>query len=199
MIPITLLELNQTPSMCSQKHIGSIRLQLAVAKEVVLKLERAQDRRPLTSDEAQLRRELRYECMGLASLARTIAQQRSRIQFIAARDANTKFFQLQACHRNKKNLIASLRTQDSVVVDEAQKGDALFHFFDAILGTSMARSHRLSFQALELLTTDTTGTDACFSEAEIWGIIWELPSEKSVGARRLHGLVLQDGMADNQA
>lgn len=89
--------------------MGSIKLQLAIAKEVVSCLDVAQDRRQLTDEERELHRELKYKSLGLASLARTIARQRSKILFLAEGDANTRFFHLQACHRSRKNYIDVLR------------------------------------------------------------------------------------------
>lgn len=41
------------------------------------RLDAAQDRRSLTTEELQLRKELKYKTLGLSSLARTIARQRS--------------------------------------------------------------------------------------------------------------------------
>jgi hypothetical protein len=38
----------------SQKYIGSVRLQLAVATEVIHKIDQAQDRRPLSSHEIDM-------------------------------------------------------------------------------------------------------------------------------------------------
>jgi hypothetical protein len=55
-----------------------------------------------TVQEAELRRSLKLRILGLASLARTIARQNSRLLFLAEGDADTKFFHLQACHRKQK-------------------------------------------------------------------------------------------------
>lgn len=61
------------------KHIGSVRLQLAIAKEIVLRLDAAQDLRTLAPHELMLRRKAKLCSLGLASLQRTIVRQRSRI------------------------------------------------------------------------------------------------------------------------
>ena len=59
----------------SQKHVSSIRLQLAVARELILRFDSAQERRDLTQLELSFRRELKCKTLGLASLARSIARQ----------------------------------------------------------------------------------------------------------------------------
>jgi hypothetical protein len=94
------------------KKIGSVRLQLALAREVILRFDAAQDHRALLMQEVRV--------LGLASLVRTMARQHSRMLFLAEGDANTKFFHLMACHRKRRNYIHSLRVQGSEVVrDEA--------------------------------------------------------------------------------
>jgi hypothetical protein len=49
--------------------------------------------------------------LGLASLAKTIARQRARFTFLSEGNASTKFFHLQACHRQRKNDIVQLQPQ----------------------------------------------------------------------------------------
>ena len=72
-----------------QKKTGNIKLKLAVANWVILRLEQAQEWRQLSMEELWLRRALKLVVLGLASLERTIARQRSRIRWIGAGDANT--------------------------------------------------------------------------------------------------------------
>jgi hypothetical protein len=54
--------------------VGSIKVQLEIAKEVVLRLEMAQDRRVLSCQEESLRQELKMKSLGLSSLQWTIAR-----------------------------------------------------------------------------------------------------------------------------
>lgn len=97
----------------SSARIGSGRLQLAMTREVVLRFDEAQESRELTAQEAALHKTLKLRILGLASMARTIARQRSRLFFLAEGDANTKFFHLQECHRGQKNRIESLWVEGS--------------------------------------------------------------------------------------
>jgi hypothetical protein len=77
-------------------------------REVVLQLDRAQDRRTLSEEEMAMRRELKGLCLGLASPERTIARQIWRITYLREGDANTKFFHLHVTIRRRRNHIASL-------------------------------------------------------------------------------------------
>jgi hypothetical protein len=82
----------------SQNCVGSVRLQLAITKVVIFKLDQALESRPLSSEEIMLRGELKMKLLGIASLSSSIAHQRFRILFLREGDANSKFFHLQACY-----------------------------------------------------------------------------------------------------
>ena len=58
----------------SSKHVGSVRLQLAIAKELVYRLDWAQDFRTLAPHELALRRKVKLCSFGLASLQRTLTR-----------------------------------------------------------------------------------------------------------------------------
>jgi hypothetical protein len=85
----------------SNSKIGSIRLQLAMVREVILAFDKQMELRQLLPWERQLRQELKIRVLGLASLLRTIARQRSRVLFLKEGDANTRFYHLQACRRGE--------------------------------------------------------------------------------------------------
>jgi hypothetical protein len=87
----------------SSRRIGSVRFQLALTREVILGLDTAEESRTLSDEERRLRNELKFKCLGLASLNRTIIRQRSKLLYLAEGDANTNFFHLQACHQKRKN------------------------------------------------------------------------------------------------
>ena len=76
----------------SSEKIGSVRLQLAVARVVILRFDTEEEHRQLQQWELELRRKLKFRVLGLASLARSIARQRSRVLYLREGDANTRFF-----------------------------------------------------------------------------------------------------------
>lgn len=96
----------------SDRHVGSVRLQLQMAKELIFRLDVAQENRSLSPLETWLQRDLKLKSLGLASLERTIARQRSRLLWLKEGDANTKFFHLHARARRRKNFISRLRDGD---------------------------------------------------------------------------------------
>ena len=108
-----------------------MRLQLAIAKEIVLRLDAAQDRRSLAPHDLALRRKAKLCSLGLASLQRTMVRQRARITYLAEGDASTRFFHLQACHRNRKGHIPKLKTSDVVLVNDEEMASAFFDHYDA--------------------------------------------------------------------
>jgi hypothetical protein len=80
----------------SGRFIGNIRMQLELAKEVVLRLEIARDRCVLSGLEESLRQELKLKSLGLASLRHTITQQESHLLWLKEGDAPTQFFHAHA-------------------------------------------------------------------------------------------------------
>ena len=172
----------------SAKHVGSDRLQLAIAKELVLRLDCAQDIRQLAPHELRLRRKAKLNCLGLASLLRTITRQRSRLTYLAEGDANTRFFHLQACHRNRKSAVGNILMDDMVLINNEEKANAFFEHFDQLLGTSCRTSLKLDLDQLALPRKDLSGIDICFTEDEIWQAIKEIPLDKAPGPDGFTGL-----------
>ena len=164
------------------KKIGSVKLQLLIAKELILRFDRAQEQRELSEEEFQLRKDLKKLTLGLSSLERTIARQRSRLLFLGEGDANTWFFHLHANGRRRKNHISRLRNP---VTGDFATGEnmatVLFDFFDNLLGTERDRPCTLNFQALDILPHDMAALELPFTENEVWSVIKELKPEKAPG------------------
>jgi hypothetical protein len=172
----------------SDKKLGSVRLQLALAREVILRYDEAQEHRVLTQQEAQLRRRLQVRVLGLASLLRTMARQRSRMLFLSEGDANTKFFHLMACHRKRRSYIRSLKVDGTEVVTDEAKAEALYQHYLQLLGTNFARSRRFDLNIIGVPSADLSGLETLFSEEEVWAVIKELPNDKALGPDGFTGL-----------
>jgi hypothetical protein len=136
--------------------IGSIRLRLAAARAIIVEFDTAQEFRPLSVQERDLRRELQHAVLGLASLSRTMARQRARNRQLAEGDACTRFFHLQACHRRRKNYLFALQHDGQTFTEEDIKADIAFDYYDGLLGTTFARAHLIDLTQLDLPRLDLT-------------------------------------------
>jgi hypothetical protein len=144
------------------QNIGSVRSQLFMARELIAQLDVAQESRMLSDEELSLRKGLKLQSLGLASVARTIAHQRSRIRFLEEGDANTKFFHLYACHKNRKNHIPSIQHDGAWFSADEAMSNLIFEYFNGILGKPLQRLHSIKLQDL-LPQLDMSGLDACFT------------------------------------
>jgi hypothetical protein len=133
------------------KRVGSIRDQILVANEVILRLDAAQDWRPLSPVVIELRRGLKRRLLGLASLERTIARQRARVAAIKDGDATTQFFRINASVRQRRNHIACLRDGDVAAVEQEEKEELATNFFLQLLGLAAPREHDISLASMGCL------------------------------------------------
>ena len=172
----------------SNTKIGSVRLQLAMPREVIQRFDDEQESRTLLPWEAELRKDLKLRVLGLASLARTIARQHSRLLFLAEGDASMKFYHLQACHRNRKNRIDALRVQGTDVVSDAAMADALYDYYISILGANFERSRRFGLQTLGVPQIARPELEHLFTEEEVRSVIANLPNDKAPGPDGFTGL-----------
>jgi hypothetical protein len=113
----------------SAKPVGYIRMQIQVAKEVIFRLEVVHESRSLSPEELSLRHFLKLHYLGLTSLQRTIARQKSSLRWLREGDAYTKLFHLNANHRRRKNYIPSLLVDSRTLTHEDEKAAAAFTFF----------------------------------------------------------------------
>jgi hypothetical protein len=165
----------------SAKAVGNIKSQITVAKEIIFRLEAAQDTWSLSVAEAALRRFLKICYLGLTSLERTMVRQRSSMRWLHEGDANTKFFQLHANQRRQRNHIGMLEVDGATLVTEEEKAEAAFLYFSIILGTARDREGQLDFEALGIHQRDLSSLGRPFTEEEIWVVVMELPLDKAPG------------------
>lgn len=140
----------------------------------------AQETRTLTPNEQWLHKQLRLVHLGLASLERSIARQRSRITMLQDGDANTSFFHRQCTYRRQKNRIHTLNVHDRILTDQRDMVEAAFEHFDALLGTPVERDCALDLEQL-IEPRDLLDLDAPFGADEIWNAVKRLPARKAPG------------------
>ncbi|KAK1627690.1 hypothetical protein QYE76_002005 [Lolium multiflorum] len=133
-----------------EKKVGNIKLKIVMSNTLILKFDVAQESRMLTHAEAWLRRTLKHAVLGLSSLERTIARQRSRIRWLQEGDANTKLFHVVANGRRTKNYIASVRVGEETVTTHERKNVVFTEAYDMLIGSIHNREHTINLEALNI-------------------------------------------------
>jgi hypothetical protein len=116
----------------------------------------------------------------LASLQRTVARLRSRIQFLKG-DANTQFFHRQACYRKKRKFISKLEEDGRVYTNHDDIQVVLDGFFTNLIGTDFPRSVTIDLLGCHRTAADLSELDSPFLEKEVRDTIADLPSDKAPG------------------
>lgn len=120
----------------SDRWIGNVKMQTLIALEVIACLDAAMDSRELSVGEHDLRKLLKRKLLGLASLQRSIARQRSRLLQLKEGEANTAYFHRQACHRQRKNTILSLQCNGQVHTSQVDITNAVDDFYERMFGSA---------------------------------------------------------------
>jgi hypothetical protein len=68
-----------------------------------------------------------------------------------------------------------------ILTSHEDKADALFHFYDGLLGTALGRENSLNLDALGMPSFNLDELDVPFSEEEVWGTVKSMPSDKAPG------------------
>jgi hypothetical protein len=171
--------------------VGNIRLQIEWAKELILRFDTAQEDRQLSPLEAWFRRELKRKYLGLCSLQRTIARQRSRILWLREGEANTKFFHLHTNHRRRKNYIPQIIHNNELLIDQERIEQAFADHYEQLFSAPPDREFTINFHAIGVPTHDLASLDDEFDEEEVWAAIKDLPGDRSPGPDGFTGSFLK--------
>ncbi|XP_044417386.1 protein NRT1/ PTR FAMILY 8.3-like [Triticum aestivum] len=109
---------------------------------------------------------LKHLVLGLASLERTIARQRSRIKWLQEGDASSKLFHLIANGRKGKNFIPAIQKDGVMITGQKGKEEAFFDAFSAIMGRDSAREHTVDLEYLIIAALDLSEQDLILQEEE---------------------------------
>lgn len=163
------------------KRISELRQQLAIAHEVVLQLDKAQDDRLLSAGERSLRASLKGRCLALASLERIRLKQRARLLFLKHSGTTAQFFRLKINARRRKKAIPSICQDDIIAITKEDKLQAAYDYFLKILGTPCPQLASLAFDAIGLAVHDFSDLERDITEDEAKKAIMEMPSDKAPG------------------
>jgi hypothetical protein len=146
-----------------------------MAQEVILRLDKAQDIRQLSSAEFNLCSKLKKRIIGWLAIEKARKKQCARINNIREGDANTRFFHLRANGRLRKNFIQRLRHEGGWIFNHEDKQRLIQDHFTNVMNAHPIRSRDFSWPDLDLPTLDLTSLDSPFSDEEIWRVICLMP------------------------
>jgi hypothetical protein len=78
-----------------------------------------------------------------------------------------------------------------ILLSEERKAEAIFCYFDDVLGTSPICSNTVNLDLLDLPYLDSSGLGDRFSEGEVWAVIRALLPDKAPGSDRFTTRFLQ--------
>jgi hypothetical protein len=171
--------------------VGNNKLKTAMANTLMLRFDVAQESRALSQAEVGLRRMLKHAVLGLASLERTIARQRSRIRWLQEGDANTKLFHAVANGRRTKNYIAAVRVREETTTTQERKNELFTEEFARLTGSIQTIAHTINLEALGIPVADLSELDNMFTEEEVWNTIREMPNDHAPGPDGFTGAFYQ--------
>jgi hypothetical protein len=96
-------------------------------------------------------------------------------------DANTKLFHAVANGRRTKNFIPAIHHNGKLITDQARKEEVFFDSYNTLLGNIQNRDHTIDLDMLRMPAHDLEDLALIFSEAEVWGVIKELPPDRAAG------------------
>jgi RNA polymerase-interacting CarD/CdnL/TRCF family regulator len=85
----------------SKNLMSWAKIAMAICREVITQLDKAQESRTLNEEERILYKTLKQRLLGLATIEKSRARQQSRVTWMKKGDANTKFFHIMANTRRK--------------------------------------------------------------------------------------------------
>jgi hypothetical protein len=194
--PITVLDhklrtLGRRLKSWSDRKVGNIRIQIEWAKELIFRFDVAQEERQLSPLEAWFRRELNRKYLGLCSLQRNVARQRSRINWLWEGEANTRFFHIHTNHRRRKNYIPQIIHNGSMLVEQPQIEAAFAEHYEQLFSPPADRDFSINFEALGIQRHDLAFLDVEFEEEEVWAAIKDTPGDRAPGPDGFTGTFLR--------
>ncbi|KAM0899425.1 hypothetical protein ACQ4PT_021294 [Festuca glaucescens] len=108
-------------------------------------------------------------------------KQRSRVSWLRAGEANTRFFHLKANGRRRKNFMHALHHAGGTATEQQHKQQLIHSHFSALFSAADEARMELNWAELGLPVADLAELDAAFSEEEIHASLLEMPSDKALG------------------
>lgn len=165
----------------SDRWIGNVKLQIAIAMEVIKQLDIAMESRELSNMERDLRRCLKKKLLGLCSLERAIMRQQYWLLQLQEGDGNTRLFHNQASHRHRKNIIRAVRHNGQLYSGQDEVASTVDAYYGATFDTLTPREHTIHLAALDLPNLNLSHLEQLFTVDEVESAIKAMPPDKASG------------------
>jgi hypothetical protein len=104
-----------------------------------------------------------------------------RLDFNCVYEANMHRF------LSKIYIIAKLEVEDRIIFEQHEKKEAVWEFYNQLLGTAGQRDFTLNLEALHQRVVDLSDLDESISEEELWAAIKSIPPDKAPGPNGFTG------------
>lgn len=178
---VNLLRTAKALKAWRRRSFSNWKLRSAIMQLILQELERAQERRTLTSEELEFKKFLKSKLVWLAVVQKSKAKQHSRLKWIRYGDTNSRQFHMFANVRRKQNFISSILSNNGIAVSQQDKSNVAHQFFSESIGTPKHRNLSLNWEALGYEQLELDSLDSPFSEQEIAKIIKYMPPMKAPG------------------
>jgi exonuclease III len=164
-----------------RQNVGILKSQIALAKEIIWRLDLAEEERPLSNEERILRRHLKASYLGLLAIQKIKLRQRARLTCIRVGDTNSKLFHARINGRRRKNFIQTLQSAEGIAIARQDKENVILHHFKQHLGMASSRRLGLDWANLHYVPRDLSELEVPFDEQEIRAAVFSLPSVRAPG------------------
>lgn len=125
---------------------------------------------------------LKVQVLGLAAIERAQKRQASRVLWLRAGDASTKFFHAKYNARRRKNYIQSIQTgRGEVLTEHAVKTEEIHKHFSSQLGERKNRLHTINWNQIQMPVVLGESLDNPFTEGEVWAMVVNSLAKKAPG------------------
>nr|CAD1831501.1 unnamed protein product [Ananas comosus var. bracteatus] len=171
---------------------SALKKQASICLHWIEWLDIAEEKRVLSPLEITLRPQLKRRYEDLCFLDELKWKQRSRVQWLRARDANTKFFHLRASCRRSKNFILHLSDGNDLLTAHVSIANHLFSFFQNQLGVDKLSGTSIDFSTIfHDDFVDLSSLHSPFTMDEVKKVVFSCAPEKAPGPDGLPMLFYQ--------
>ncbi|XP_078173283.1 uncharacterized protein LOC144567103 [Carex rostrata] len=172
--------LHKALSIWQKQNFGVMQKELQGVRDEILRIDKLEEQGPLDQQLFLERIRLREKAFQLANNIEIKWRQRSRCNWLAQGDRNTRFFHAMASSRLRRNLVLSIEENGSLISEQKEIMEVFALSMQEVLGTS---AQVIPFDASALYPTslDLSPLEQQFTLSEIEAAVRQLANNKASG------------------